>query len=406
MNKKINLGIIIGNLAGGGAERIAAKLSINLPDNINKYFILSNRKIVYDFEGEVILLNIKVSKNPVKSLYNMLKKILYLRRIKKRYKIDYSLSFMEGSNIVNILSKRKDKIIISIRTYFSTQKLTLSRNFFNFCIKKLYNRADLIVAVSELLKNDLINNYKINKDKIRVIYNFYEIEKIISQAHEALGEFEVIFKSPVIINVGRLTYQKGHWHLLKVFSAVKNSVSNTKLIILGDGELYDDLIKLSDNLGLKTFSFKRNKQLDDSYNVYFIGFQSNPFKFISRSKLFVLSSLYEGFPNVIAEAMVCGSPIMSSDCKSGPREILIADLTDREITEAEYEKYGILMPVFDGKINTEKKELSEVEKQWADTIEKVLCDEMLIKKYSDRSINRAQDFSKEKIIKEWEKIII
>ena len=112
----------------------------------------------------------------------------------------------------------------------------------------------------------------------------------------------------------------------------------SKLIILGDGELSDDLIKLSGNLGLKTFSLIGNVQVDDSHDVYFFGFQENPFKFISKSKLFLLSSLYEGFPNVIVEAMACGIPIISSDCKSGPREILTEDSSNKKITKAEYGK--------------------------------------------------------------------
>lgn len=108
-----------------------------------------------------------------------------------------------------------------------------------------------------------------------------------------------------------------------------------KLAILGRGELEDYLKQLACEMDLEK-------------DVYFLGFQKNPFKFISKSKIYVFPSLYEGFPNALCEAMACGVTVISSDCKSGPREILAPETNiDGETKIIEYAKYGMLLPVCD-----------------------------------------------------------
>src|SRR5690625_2500259 len=133
------------------------------------------------------------------------------------------------------------------------------------------------------------------------MYNFYYIEGINELAKEPVEQrFELLFDHPTIITVGRLTKQKGHWHLIRAFKIVKNEIPNAKLVILGDGPLKSYLISLS-------------KQLELEDDVYFLGFQKNPFKYLVNSDVYAFPSLYEGFPNALCEAMACGLPVISTD---------------------------------------------------------------------------------------------
>ncbi len=195
------------------------------------------------------------------------------------------------------------------------------------------------------------------------------------------------------------------WYLLRVFKALKEKHKDLKLVILGEGDLKDYLVGLSEGLGLKTYVWDTD-ELSESFDVYFLGFQKNPFKFIARSKLFVFPSLWEGFPNALVEAMACGVPVISSDCKSGPREIL-APNTDfnHQTQKPEFAEYGVLMPVFEIKYKTAKEPLEEREIMWVETIDKLLEDEILRKNYSEKAKQRAEDFTIEKVVQEWKEVL-
>jgi glycosyltransferase involved in cell wall biosynthesis len=260
------------------------------------------------------------------------------------------------------------------------------------------------VAVSHGVKQSL-TNLGLEEEKIKVIYNPYPIDEIRELAKESLEAHEQIFKHPVLITVGRLTKPKGQWYLLRVFKALKEKHKDLKLVILGEGELKNYLVKLSEELGLKTYVWDRDA-LSESFDVYFLGFQKNPFKFIARSKLFVFSSLWEGFPNALVEAMACSVCVVSSDCRSGPREIL-APNTDfnYQTQKPEFVEYGILMPVFDVKYKNAKEPFEEKEMMWVGIIDKLLEDESLRKNYSEKAKQRAEDFRIEKIVQEWKEIL-
>ena len=265
---------------------------------------------------------------------------------------------------------------------------------YRLLIKILYNKADLVIAVSNLVKNDLISSFRIKDDKIKVIYNPYDLEKIRKLASEEIEiEYQEIFKFPTIITVGRLSKQKGQWHLIRAFKKVKEVLSDVKLVILGQGELEDYLKKLAIDLGLEK-------------DVHFLGFQKNPFKYINRSTIYVFPSLYEGFPNALCEAMACGIPVISADCKSGPREILApeTDIT-RETKEIEYGTYGILVPVCDGQMYGYNDNITKEEEILSGSIVELLENQALLKQYSIKVLNRVKDFEQEIIIKLWEKEI-
>lgn len=390
-----NIAFIIPSLCGGGAERVVATLSLNSCEEYNIYIITYMKKdFEYPHKGEVINLNLSGSNDWKYKIINTIKRIYKVYKIKKKYKIDMTISFLDNPNIINILSRYKDKVIISIRNQKSKElqgkKIFLSK----FLTKKLYNKADKIVALSEGVKEDLFQNFNINSEKLEVIYNPLDINFINSLKNEEIDEkYKDIFngKNYNIITSGRLNYQKGQWYLLRAFKKVTEEISNINLIILGEGELEDKLKLMVRDLNIQD-------------RVYFIGFQSNPFKFINKCDLFILTSLFEGFGNVITEAMACGTVVIASDCKSGPKEILNPSNNKAEIKDMYLGDYGILIPEFDGKEDWNKDNLTKEEEILARTIIKLLKDNNLRKEYENKLINRVSDFNPKNIVKEWYKL--
>lgn len=380
-----------------GVARVAANLSTHLSnERYNKNIITySSDEIGYSFDGNVIDLNTTNKTNLLGKILNFIKRISATKKIKKKYEIDVTISFQLSASLINILTQKNDRVIISIRSFLLRDQAGITKYLYRTIIKKVFKKADLIVPVSEGIKQDLISNYGINQNKIKVINNYYDIQKIEALSQAPIPKkYQLLFQSPTVITSGRLVDQKGQWHLIRAFSKVKYIIPNAKLIILGDGELNDFLKSLA-------------KKLDIGQDVYFLGFQDNPFKYISRSDVYAFPSLYEGFPNALSEAMACGVPVISSDCESGPREILSPNLniSNPPIVEITYADYGILVPVCDGEKHTAQTSLTTEEVLLAESIVELLKSKKLLKKYSEQSKIRIQKYHRDKIIKTWEEAI-
>lgn len=395
---KKNILIIVNRMTGAGPARVASNLSLNLSNSkYNKFIaIYDAESSTYELEGKKIInLNTKPTKNPIKKVFNTIKRIKTLKKIKKKYNINITISLLPNPNLVNILSRVDDKVIISERSFMSKELRGLHGNLYKYIFKNLYNKADFVIAVSMLVKQDLISNFGIYKEKIRVIYNFYDIEKILELSKEPLTVQDAkIFENPTIVTVGRLAEQKGQWHLIRALNKVKKEIPDVKLIILGEGELEDYLKKLVNDYKL-------------TENVHFLGFQKNPFKYITKSDMYVFPSLYEGFPNALAEGMVCGLPVISSDCESGPREILSPDLDLNypQIKNVLNGDYGILVPVCDGKLYDSNVKITKEENILANSIISLFKNQELQNMYSELAQRRMEKFRNDKLIKEWEQII-
>ena len=378
--KKTKIIFLLTSLSRGGGERVASELSLNLPDWVKTTIVLLKNQVSFPYKGKLVFLNLSTCKNFIAKIYCLFLSIYRFKKIIKEEKPDYVVSFGAPANAINVLINKKS--ILRIDSFMTAACRGFEGLINKILIKVLYNKSEKIISVSKEIANDLINNFGILKAKIEIIYNPINIKEIHNLAKESLEPaHQEIFKNPIIISMGRLGREKNYSSLIKAFNEVKNKVKEAKLVILGKGEEEQRLRELI-------------KRLNLTDSVFLLGWQENPFKFLAKSKLFVLSSLWEGLPNAILEAMVCGAPVISVDCRSGPREIL-APNTDAslEAQSIEYEEFGILTPPFD------KERSQEILEQ---AIVKILTDKKMADTFARKSKQRAEDFDVKNIIKKWD----
>lgn len=352
-------------LAGGGAERTTINIINNLDKDKFDVVLVLGTSNNNDY-GDLLEPNVRVKiLNSKKLRYSIFK----LRRIIRKEKPDLLFSTINENNILLLLAKfvalyRKPVIVREASHRTESGNVSVINRIITSI---LYNRlSSSIVALSEGVKGDLVDNFKISKDKIKVIYNPIEIDKIKKMSVERVTDFKQEDDEKVIIAVGRLTEAKDYRTLLRAFKIVSENVKS-KLIILGKGKLEEELKNLCDHFGV-------------SEKVLFLGFKSNPYKYMKTSDLFVLSSRWEGFGHVIVEAMATGIPVISTDCKSGPKEII-------------NDKYGVLVPVSDFK-------------KLSSEIIKMLNNDDKRNRLSKLGYERSKKFHVKKIIKEYEKLFI
>ena len=393
---KPKLGLVISNLQGGGAQRVASTLSFGLAEYYDLSLILHDgQKIGYPYRGQVVDLKTPATANPILRLINFFIRIYRLKGFKKSFRPQAVISFMEGSNFINLLSGGAGKVIISVRNYKSRQKSGFIGQLFAFLIKLLYGRSDLIVAASEGIKADLVDSFSLPVDKIKVIYNPYDLDYIAEKSKESLAADERAYfeQGEVLVTAGNLSSQKGQWHLVRALSKVRKSKPGVKLVVLGEGELHQYLTELVAAL-----------QLEEA--VMFTGYRENPFKYMRGADLFILPSLYEGFPNVLVEAMACETAVVAADCPSGPREILAPQTAFSHVTmDVEEAEYGVLIPPCSGQLAGAEESLSREEQLMAEAMVNLLGDQERVNYYRDNSKKRASDFAARRIINDWLEIL-
>lgn len=233
----------------------------------------------------------------------------------------------------------------------------------------IYPHLPRLVFVSHGLKRTLSRMYPLREERLSVIHNPLNLARVQALACEPLPEWAAFMTSrPTVLGVGRLQRQKGFDLLIEAHATLRAQGVEHDLLILGeDKEGLPPLLALVRRLGVEN-------------SVHLPGYTTNPYPFMHHAAAFALSSRYEGFANVVAEAMACGAPVVATDCPSGPGEIL------------EGGRHGLLVPVEDSAA-------------LAQALATVLGDEALRQRLREAGLCRAQDFAPERIIPAWEAVL-
>jgi glycosyltransferase involved in cell wall biosynthesis len=360
--------LLIPHGSGGGGERILSDLSSDLGvDEV--VLVVFEERFSYPFQGRLISLAMPIDRrSAISRARGFIKRCWRFRRILRQEQPDAVISFMGEANFINaLLAKRPIITVHNHVSAISKMRRKLEAFLFARLVRILYRRAT-VVAVSSAVKRDLVENYRIPDAQVVVISNAVDSEKIQKlRAEPVVCPWDPGL--PVIITAGRLSREKGQWHLIRAFAAIHKQTP-CQLAILGTGELEGYLKLLAQELGVEK-------------DVYFLGWQQNPFKFIGRATLFVLPSLTEGFGLALVEAMACELPVISTDCPGGSREIIAPDGSS---------EYGVLIPPLDGIMRQASIPCTGTELDLADAIVHLLQDDRKRKAYAGRGLSRAKAF--------------
>jgi glycosyltransferase involved in cell wall biosynthesis len=312
-------------LEGGGAERVMVTLANSFARHGVQVILVTARAAEEVYRAEL---------SPAVDYHclntgNTLRTLLPLTHLLRRVRPDAVLSTLVEANFLAIAAARLARIgaRVVVREA-NTPSQALLRNprrikrLTGRLIPYIYPKADAIVASSQGMQHDLTANFRIPPHKIRRIPNPLPLAWTRQHAQAPVQHpWFAAGQPPVILSVGRLERAKDFATLIRAFAKVR-AEQEARLMILGEGSMRPQLETLVREFGL-------------SECVALPGFDPNPFRYMARAKVFAMSSIYEGFPNVLVQALACGCPVVSTDCPSGPSEILNGGA------------YGHLVPVGD-----------------------------------------------------------
>lgn len=357
------------SLRGGGAERVTVHLLTYLDRNrFDPTLVLVQPEGEFlhsvPTDVEVISLNRPRVRYAVPDLIRLL----------RARKPDVLVSIMRHANatavVAKLLARSPARIVLTEHSFLSRSVSAESKSVLRMLISRLlYPSSDRVVTVSHGVAADLVSTLSLSPGKTVTIYN-----PVVGDSLQALMREEVShpwFSSdraaPVILGCGRLTTEKGFRYLVEALSLIRGD-TDARLAIIGKGPQRSALKALVDDLEL-------------SNRVELLGFQPNPYKFMARADLFVLSSLWEGLGLVLIESMACGTPVISTDCPSGPGEV-ITDGVD-----------GLLVPPRDPEA-------------LSDAIVRVLEDRHLADQLRRNGQRRAQDFTVDRSVRQYEELFV
>ena len=360
--------LIVPALHQGGFEKVCvATARLLQPYYDVRIAIFDSRDIAYDIKG-IPVADLRLPSRPSKAgkVLNVIKRGLKLKVLMKKEQIDIAYSFGPTANFANIMSGGNAEKWLGIRSYMDMENPKQIRLFCR-C-------ADRVICCSDEICREVRDKYRC--DKAVPLNNPFDLKEVqrLSEKEQAKLPWS---EGRIIISMGREDEVKGYWHLLKSFSLVHEKLPDTKLMIIGDGE-FQSYKELARGLGV-----------DDA--VYCTGLKRNPYPYLKKGSLYVLTSYYEGFPNAMVEAMAMGLPVIATDCMTGPREIL-------------EDQYGILIPNMSPDPDFDPHNIAEEERNLARKITDLLEDRDKMEHYSKMSLKRAGDYTAESYIekiREW-----
>lgn len=342
--------LLANSLSGGGAEAIAHLMLTRLKDvhcvlfENDAQITVPNKSIVTAYR--------KYEGGPFQIFFITLIRVLLIQWQKIRHRPRITISHLEGPNFANVLTLFGGSTAVFVHNCPSQTYLAPgARNrIMRFLCTVLYRRADQVIAVSQGIKRELVADFNIDSSKVLVLPNPIDIAEIGRQSKASFDDYrDELCEASYFVSVASLTEQKNHMAMLKIFSrwrAQSADRSKVKLVLLGDGPLHGTLC--DECTRLKLDFFDASTSFDATKDVFFIGFQKNPYPFLKNARALILTSQWEGLPIALLESMALGVPGLVSDCSDGIRDLWGLSLEEKicgnQLTR-ETKKYGRLLPV-------------------------------------------------------------
>ena len=405
---KRKLMLISPMLHQGGFERVCVTTARLLQPYFDVTIVIfDSANIAYDVEGlSIIDIQMGVRKGKLQKILNIIRRARKVRKLKKEMQPEIAYSFGPTANMVNAFSKTgKEKVWLGLRNYTDVEEETKMR--------LLVKKADLIVCCSKDIEKTVKIKYKFNNTA--VLYNLYDVDTIQKEAAasdpqlpfaEELKEAGSLQQEPgqlrYLVSMGRDDPMKGFWHMIKAFKLVHDQIPEVRLILMGAGTFQK----------YKTLA----EQLKITDTIYFAGMRRDPYALLKYGKVYLLTSANEGFPNALVEAMTLSLAPVSTNCLTGPAEILVrngdtASLNDQfaekqkeKETPVIYGDYGIVVPEMQKEENLDPADITEEERNLADIVIRLLQDEKLLQSYRQAAARRAGDFTYEKYLEQFLKL--
>jgi len=402
MQEKRRVLMIIPNLDFGGAQNSFSRLSCILDHHFDLRLVVFNKSNLAPIVlgGSLNELGVSGSKFIPGKVFRFIQRIIRLRKIKRKFKPHVSISFLEGADYINSLSAIGERVYL----YIHGSKL-FDKNITGFIglIRKkilipiLYSKASKILVVNMAIADELKKHFKLGHQSFQAMPNFYDFEEINRLASFQLSKSAEVFfkKNKVICISGRLAPEKGIEMFIQILPAVLKNHPGLRVVLVGDGPQKDKIKSTIVSLGISYDDSVVDLNQDSESTVFFLGYQQNPYLYMSRSSILALPSFNEGMPNTVVEAMGLGVPVVAADCPYGPREILAPDdqLSKVEsVQKAEWCEYGALVPEWNKPL---------VNEAWVEALFGLLTSAEKWEHYSLQSKKRAADFSLEKNISQW-----
>lgn len=311
-DKQTRLGFFLPDLHGGGAEGVVLQLCRHFAAHGLAVDLLLARAagaLLGEVPEGVRIVDLAPRLTLPTRAGLALGALLGLIRYLRREPPEVLAASLTGANLVALAARRVSRSSFRLVLREANTADNLRGGFMRRCVRVLYPGADAVIAVSQGVRDDLVKQLGVAAEKVRVIPNPVDIAEIRRLGEETPDEpWLGPGAPPVILGVGRLVPQKDFATLLHAFALVRRE-RQARLMLLGEGALRGELERLAAKLGVAT-------------DVALPGFVANPYAYLHRAAVFVLSSRWEGMPNVLIQALASGTPVVATDCHSGPREIL------------------------------------------------------------------------------------
>ena len=382
----------------GGFEKVCVETARLLQPFYEVHILIfDDRDRFFDTEGlDVTCIGVPAKDGKLNKALNVIRRCMKVRRFKKEQKTDISYSFGSTANIVNCLTRCGDRIVAGIHGGIDLDNSTHMKLFFK--------KADAVLCCSRGIlalagqRYGRISPVAENLHKGVYVFNPIDTDRIRELAAEPVTDIPFMdsaaggtdTEARVLVTVGRDDPQKGYWHMIKAFYLLQKDPGGRelRLLIIGGGS-FEKGKRLCKDLGIAD-------------KVCFAGLRENPYKYMRRSDLYLLSSNHEGFPVAMAEAMAAGLPAVASDARTGPRELLLKEddylslCRQDPLYEKDHEPVkgqgGILFGPLSEKEDYDPDSIPEEDVRYAGCIRTLLDDDAAMRKTGADACARAQEF--------------